>query len=86
MTRSELICVLRAARTAVKREHDMAVFVSWRTATLSRARKIPKLSRLLKSRKRKSAAEQDALRSDIAAAEAEFARLEAQSARGKGTG
>lgn len=60
----------------------MAVFVAWRTATLTRwPKRIPALTRLLKSRKRMSAAEQDAIRADIAAAEAEFARLDAEFAR-----
>lgn len=58
----------------------MAVFVAWRTATLTRARKIPKLSRLLKVRKRRSAAEQARIRDDVAAVEAEFARLDAAAA------
>lgn len=57
----------------------MATFAAWRTATLVRARKkIPALSRLLKNRKRRSAEEQAEIRAEIAAAEAEFERLEAQ--------
>lgn len=65
----------------------MAVFVAWRTATLVRARKkIPALSRLLRTRKRRTAAEQAEIRADIAAAEAEFARLEAEARKGSADG
>lgn len=76
LTRSEITCVLRASAARQKQAYEMAVFVAWRTATLSRAKKIPKLSKLIRSRKRKSAEEQAALRADIAALDAEFARLE----------
>lgn len=55
----------------------MAIFIAWRTATLTRARKVPKLARLLKPKKRRSAAEQADIRAEIAAVEAEFTRLEA---------
>lgn len=61
----------------------MATFGAWRTATLVRSRKkIPALSRLLRSRKRRSAEEQAEIRAEIAAADAEFARLEAQARTG----
>jgi hypothetical protein len=81
-THSELICAFRGAEANRKREHDLAVFVAWRTATLTRARKVPTLTRLLRTRKRMSAAEQEAIRADIAAAEAEFARLDAAARKG----
>lgn len=84
LTNSEVAAVFRAAARTTQRDHDMAVFLAWRTATLSRARKIPKLARLLRPRKRRSAAEQAAIRADIAAAEAEFARLEAEAATRSG--
>lgn len=56
----------------------MAIFVAWRTATLTRSRKVPKLARLLRPKKRRSAAEQEDIRAEIAALDAEFALLEAQ--------
>ncbi len=56
------------------------MFGSWRTATLMRAKRVPSLSRLLRTRRRKSRADQDEVRAEMAAAEAEFARLEAQAA------
>lgn len=56
----------------------MAVFVAWRTATLVKARKVPVLTRLLRKFKRIPAAEREQIRSDIAEADAEFARLEAE--------
>lgn len=60
----------------------MAIFVAWRTATLVRARKkIPALSRLLRNRRRRSHDEQEQIRAEVAAADAEFARLEAEAAR-----
>ncbi|MCA1569747.1 MAG: hypothetical protein LC798_05380 [Chloroflexi bacterium] len=78
MTRSELVCSFRGAKLRQERELDIAVFVAWRTATLTRAKKMPTLSKLLKRPKRRSAAERAAVQAQIAAAEAEFARLEAR--------
>lgn len=80
-TRSELVLALRASRTRRRQEHDMAVYVAWRTATLMRHKRIPSLTRLLRQRKRRTHQEQERIRADIAAAEAEFARLDAAAAR-----
>lgn len=82
LTNSELAAALRAAGARHKRERDMAVFLAWRTATLIRAKKkIPALSRLLRSLTRRSRAEQAEIRAHMADAEAEFARLEAAARR-----
>lgn len=79
-TRSEVLCAMRAARSKGRQEQDLAVFVAWRTATLSRAKKIPALARLLRTRKRMSTAEQDKVRAAMAEAEAEWARIDAAAA------
>ena len=61
----------------------MAIFTAWRTATLVRMKRVPQLPRLLARRKRRTAAEHAAVRADVAAAEAQFALIEA-AAREKG--
>ncbi len=80
-TRSEVICTMRATRRRSRQDHELAIFGAWRTATLVRARTIPTLSRLLRRRRRLDAATQAEIRSEVAALDAEFARLEAQAVR-----
>lgn len=78
LTRSELVCALRAFNSHRRHERDIAIVIAWRTATLSRSKKIPALSRLLRDPKRYSRAEQDAILADVRALDAEFDRLEAK--------
>ncbi len=70
--------MLRAHRARQRRERDLAVFAAWQTANLVRAKRIPMLSRLLRLRRRPTEAEKAAVLADVAAAEAEFARIEAR--------
>jgi hypothetical protein len=75
-----VILAMRAAQAQRKRERELATFQAWRTATLVRAKKIPMLNRLLRTRRRVSAAERAEILADVAALEAEFARLEVEAA------
>lgn len=73
----------RAARTRREREHDLATYVAWRTAELMRAKKVPRLTRLLRKVKRLTTSEQDRVRAAMAEAEAKWARIDAQAAARK---
>lgn len=77
--------MLRAAEAQRRQTREMAIFAAWRTATLTRADKMPTLSRLLKVRRKPTPAQLAQARADVAAAEAAWARYDAeQAAQAKG--
>lgn len=55
----------------------MALSLAWHTAYLVRAKRPPSLARLLRRLRRKSEQEKAEILADVAAADAEFARIEA---------
>ena len=78
-----MILTFRAAQTRSEHEHDLATYVAWRTADLMRAKRMPRLTRLLRKVKRLSEAEQDKVRAAMVDAEAYWARIDAQAAEAR---